>query len=52
MIPSIVLLGNLLVDDLVFPDGTTRMGQAGGALLYDALGATAILETTITNCRL
>lgn len=41
MIPSIVLLGNLLVDDLVFPDGTTRMGQAGGALLYGALGATA-----------
>ena len=40
MIPSIVLLGNLLVDDVVFADGTTRMGQAGGALLYGALGAT------------
>jgi sugar/nucleoside kinase (ribokinase family) len=40
VIPSIVLLGNLLVDDLVFADGTTRMGQAGGALLYGALGAT------------
>lgn len=40
MIPSIVLLGNLLVDDVVFEDGTTRMGQAGGALLYGALGAT------------
>lgn len=40
MIPSIVLLGNLLVDDLVFDDGSTRMGQAGGALLYGALGAT------------
>lgn len=39
MIPSIVLLGNLLVDDVVFADGTTRMGQAGGALLYGALGA-------------
>lgn len=39
MIPSVVLLGNLLVDDVVFPDGTTRMGQAGGALLYSALGA-------------
>ena len=40
MIPSIVLLGNLLVDDVVHADGTTRMGQAGGALLYGALGAT------------
>lgn len=40
MIPSIVLLGNLLVDDVVLADGTTRMGQSGGALLYGALGAT------------
>ena len=40
MIPSIVLLGNLLVDDVVLADGTTRMGQPGGALLYGALGAT------------
>jgi sugar/nucleoside kinase (ribokinase family) len=40
VIPSIVLLGNLLVDDVVLADGTTRMGQAGGALLYGALGAT------------
>jgi sugar/nucleoside kinase (ribokinase family) len=37
--PSIVLLGNLLVDDVVLADGTTRMAQAGGALLYGALGA-------------
>jgi sugar/nucleoside kinase (ribokinase family) len=37
--PSIVLLGNLLVDDVVFADGATRMGQPGGALLYGALGA-------------
>jgi cytidine kinase len=40
MIPSIVLLGNLLVDDVVLADGTTRMKQPGGALLYGALGAT------------
>ncbi len=40
MTPSIVLLGNLLVDDVVLADGTTRMGQPGGALLYGALGAT------------
>jgi sugar/nucleoside kinase (ribokinase family) len=39
VIPSIVLLGNLLVDDVVLDDGTTRMGQPGGALLYAALGA-------------
>ena len=39
MTPSIVLLGNLLVDDVVLGDGTTRMGQPGGALLYGALGA-------------
>ncbi len=39
MSPGIVLLGNLLVDDLVFPDGRTRMGQAGGAILYGSLAA-------------
>jgi sugar/nucleoside kinase (ribokinase family) len=33
------MLGNLLVDDIVFPDGSTRMGQAGGAIMYGALGA-------------
>jgi sugar/nucleoside kinase (ribokinase family) len=37
--PELVLLGNLLVDDLVFPDGRTRMGQAGGAMLYASLAA-------------
>jgi sugar/nucleoside kinase (ribokinase family) len=37
--PAIVLLGNLLVDDVVLADGTTRMEQPGGALLYGALGA-------------
>jgi cytidine kinase len=39
VIPGLVVLGNLLVDDLVFPDGRTRMGQPGGAVLYAALGA-------------
>src|SRR5262249_61376133 len=39
VIPSIVLLGNLLVDDVVLADGTTRMGQPGGSLLYNALAA-------------
>ena len=39
MTPGVVVLGNLLVDDLVFPDGRTRMGQPGGAALYASLGA-------------
>jgi sugar/nucleoside kinase (ribokinase family) len=37
--PDLVLLGNLLVDDVVFPDGRTRMGQPGGAILYASLAA-------------
>ena len=39
MAPSLVVLGNLLVDDIVFPDGRTCMAQPGGAVLYGALGA-------------
>ena len=39
MTPDLVVLGNLLVDDMVFPDGRTRMGEPGGATLYAALGA-------------
>ena len=34
-----MLLGNLLVDDVVLSDGSTRMGQPGGAIMYGALGA-------------
>jgi sugar/nucleoside kinase (ribokinase family) len=34
-----VLLGNLLVDDIVFADGGTSMGEPGGAILYGSLGA-------------
>jgi len=37
--PDLVLLGNLLVDDVVFADGRTRMSQPGGAMLYAALAA-------------
>jgi len=37
--PDLVVLGNLLVDDMVFPDGRTRMAVPGGATLYAALGA-------------
>jgi sugar/nucleoside kinase (ribokinase family) len=36
---ELVVLGNLLVDDVVYADGSTRMGQAGGTLLYVALAA-------------
>jgi sugar/nucleoside kinase (ribokinase family) len=36
---DLVLLGNLLVDDVVFPDGRTRMAQPGGAILYASLAA-------------
>lgn len=39
MTPDLVLLGNLLVDDLVFADGRTRMGQPGGAMLYASLAS-------------
>lgn len=39
MRPDLVVLGNLLVDDVVFPDGRTRFAQPGGACLYLALGA-------------
>ena len=36
---DLVVIGNLLVDDVVLWDGSTRMGEAGGATLYAALGA-------------
>ncbi len=39
MSADLVCLGNLVVDDVVFEDGTTRMGEPGGAMLYAALGA-------------
>ena len=39
MTPDLVVLGNLIVDDVVFADGRTRMGQPGGAILYASLGA-------------
>ena len=39
MTPDVVVLGNLLVDDVVFADGSSRMAQPGGAVLYAALGA-------------
>ena len=48
MTPDLVLLGNLLVDDVVFADGRTRMGQPGGAMLYASLAAS--LWGVATGC--
>ena len=39
MAKDLVVLGNLMVDDLVFGDGSTRMAEPGGAAIYAALGA-------------
>jgi fructoselysine-6-P-deglycase FrlB-like protein/sugar/nucleoside kinase (ribokinase family) len=37
--PSVIVVGNLTLDDVVLPDGRTRMGATGGNTLYAALGA-------------
>jgi ribokinase len=37
--PDLVCVGNLLVDDVVYPDGRTMMGEPGGAALYASLAA-------------
>ena len=37
--PDLAVLGNLLLDDVIYADGTTRMSQPGGAAMYAALGA-------------
>lgn len=34
-----MILGNLVVDDIVYADGTTRMAQPGGSVLYLSLAA-------------
>jgi sugar/nucleoside kinase (ribokinase family) len=36
---DLMILGNLIVDDIVYEDGSTLMGQAGGAALYMGLTA-------------
>ena len=43
--PNLAILGNLIVDDIVHPDGRTEMGQPGGAALYAALGAVLWCES-------
>src|SRR5690348_3395686 len=37
--PRVIVVGNLTIDDVVLPDGTTRMASLGGNSLYAALGA-------------
>lgn len=37
--PRVIIVGNLTIDDVVLPDGTTRMASVGGNCLYSALGA-------------
>ena len=37
--PAVMVVGNLTIDDVVLPDGTTHMASAGGNSLYAALGA-------------
>jgi fructoselysine-6-P-deglycase FrlB-like protein/sugar/nucleoside kinase (ribokinase family) len=37
--PRLLVVGNLTLDDVVLPDGTTRMASVGGNSLYAALGA-------------
>jgi sugar/nucleoside kinase (ribokinase family) len=39
MSPDLLVFGNLIVDDVVFPDGRTRMSEPGGAVLYLGLAA-------------
>jgi fructoselysine-6-P-deglycase FrlB-like protein/sugar/nucleoside kinase (ribokinase family) len=36
--PRVIVVGNLTIDDVVLPDGTTQMSSAGGNSLYTALG--------------
>ncbi|MGZ3624147.1 MAG: carbohydrate kinase family protein, partial [Ktedonobacteraceae bacterium] len=36
--PRVIVAGNLTIDDVVLPDGTTKMASVGGNSLYTALG--------------
>lgn len=37
--PRVIVIGDLTLDDVVLPDGTTQMAAVGGDSLYAALGA-------------
>jgi fructoselysine-6-P-deglycase FrlB-like protein/sugar/nucleoside kinase (ribokinase family) len=36
--PRVIVVGNLTIDDVVLPDGTTQMASVGGNSLYASLG--------------
>ena len=37
--PRVIVIGDLTLDDVVMPDGTTHMASIGGDCLYGALAA-------------
>src|SRR5258707_11325079 len=37
-LPRVIVVGNLTIDDVVLPDGTTQMSSVGGNSLYAAFG--------------
>jgi sugar/nucleoside kinase (ribokinase family) len=49
--PEIVVLGNLLVDDIVFEDGRTRMAEAGGAVLHAAAAGALWARVGVASVR-
>ncbi len=44
MTPSLAVFGNFTIDDLVFPDGSTRWAVPGGSAIYAAFGASLWVE--------
>lgn len=51
MTPELVVLGNLLVDDIVFEDGRTRMAEAGGAVLHAAAAGALWARVGVASVR-
>jgi cytidine kinase len=49
--PDLVVLGNLLVDDIVFEDGRTRMAEAGGAVLHAAAAGALWVKVGVASVR-
>jgi sugar/nucleoside kinase (ribokinase family) len=49
--PDLVVLGNLLVDDIVFEDGRTRMAEAGGAVLHAAAAGVLWVRVGVASVR-
>lgn len=53
MTPVLYTIGNFTIDDIVlWPSGTTWMGQAGGNVLFSAIGARIWLDTVGMLARL